>query len=429
VQYVSTTGRAPATDLRTAVMQGLAPDGGLYLPSSIDAMPPDALDTIATSSPATAALLVCRRLTGGDLDDDALRDIVERAIDFPFPLVRLDDRTSVLELFHGPTLAFKDVGARFMAHLLDHLRPIRDPLTVLVATSGDTGGAVAHAFLGMPDTRVVILFPARGVSDRQARQFTTLGANAIAVAVNGSFDDCQRLVKRAFADVRLRHEVALTSANSVNIGRLLPQVVYYFLAWARHPGLRPPVFSTPCGNFGNLTAGLIAKRMGLPVHRFIAATNVNRIVPDFLETGVFTPRPSRRTISNAMDVGDPSNFARIMALYDGDADALRRDVGGSAHTDDETRACITDTFARSGYVLDPHTAVAYLALRHARAADRDARGIVLATAHPAKFAETVERAIGQAVPVPARLAERLAADPVVTSIEPRTDELNRILRS
>jgi len=337
----------------------------------------------------------------------------------------------LLELFHGPTLAFKDVGARFMARIMGLCRSGDDELTVLVATSGDTGSAVAQAFLGLEGTRIVVLFPEGQVSDVQERQFTTLGDNVQALAVSGTFDDCQQLAKRAFSDETLRQRVRLTSANSINIGRLLPQIFYYFSAWAQLPdGHRDLVFCVPSGNFGNLTAGLMAKRLGLDVDGFVAATNINDVVPQYLLTGSYSPRPSQRTISNAMDVGDPSNFARILHLYDQDLDALRSDLSSSCHTDEDTLRCIRDVFDSSGVLLDPHTAVGLLGLRKLqKMRDRPMDAILLGTAHPAKFGNIVGEAAGVEVPLPQRLAAHLERDRKVTPIATDYDELVKVLEN
>ena len=407
---VSTGGRSPSVDLRTALFEGLAPDGGLYMPERLDLLAPELLEGLRGAAFSDVVEVLVGHLFGDDCAGPA-RDGLTGALDFPVPLIELADGVRVLELFHGPTLAFKDVGARFMAHLIDgYLEPGKAPLTVLVATSGDTGSAVAHAFLGVEGVRTVVLFPEGGVSPLQQRQFTTLGGNVSAVAVDGTFDDCQGLVKGAFANESLRVSVHLTSANSINVGRLIPQMFYYAHAWAQlPPGAGPPLFSIPSGNFGNLTAGLMARRIGVPAAGFVAATNVNSVVPEYLETGVLAPRPSRRTISNAMDVGNPSNFERIRALYGDDLGRLRSDVVGSAHTDEETRRCIADVVDRTSYVLDPHSAVGYLGLEAGHRRWPQATPIVLATAHPAKFLEVVEPEVGGEVTVPARLAERLDA--------------------
>lgn len=429
MRFVSTGGRAPPVDFRAALESGLAPDGGLYMPSPLEPLAHEPIESIRGASLPETAYTVLRHVLGDDVPHDALRRITQHALDFPIPLVHLHERVYVLELFHGPTLAFKDVGARCMAGFTTHFRSAGDPpLTVLVATSGDTGGAVAHAFLNLPGIRVVVLYPRHGVSERQSRQFTTLGRNVTALSVDGTFDDCQRMVKDAFADRELRRAVSLTSANSINVGRLIPQIFYYFRAWAQLPeDAGAVVCATPSGNFGNLTAGLMAKRLGAPIARFVAGTNINRVVPDYLETGEFAPRPSLATISNAMDIGNPSNFARILSLYGGNRARLCADLAGSSHTDRETLSCITYTHARHGYVLDPHSAVGYLALRRALAGQPDATGIVLATAHPAKFAEAVEPAIGAPVPVPDRLAASLAGEEHALPVAPRYAALRKVL--
>lgn len=431
MRFVSTAGRAPPANLRTALFDGLAPDGGLYQPASLEMLPDAAVSRLIGTTLHDTALLLARHLMGDELDEDRLASIVEGALDFPIPLKRLDDRTFVLELFHGPTLAFKDVGARFMARLVAAFRPESEPpLTVLTATSGDTGGAVASAFLDLPGIRVVVLYPEGQVSPLQERQFTTLGGNVTAVAVAGTFDDCQRMAKEALASEELRRETPLTSANSINVGRLLPQIFYYFHAWTQLADPAADVLvAVPSGNFGNLTAGLMAKRLGLPVARFVAATNVNDVVPRFLDSGRFQPLASVRTISTAMDVGDPSNFSRMAALFGGDAARMREVVVGSAHTDEDTRGAIARVHEEHGYVLDPHSAVGYLGLEAARARRPGTVGIVLATAHPAKFAATVEPVIGRSIEVPERLARLLKGESRATRIEPDTEQLGRLLSS
>lgn len=432
MRFVSTRGRAAPADLRTALFRGPAPDGGLYVPSALPRLSPGELRALRGASFQETAVALGRRLLGDAPGEEALRRIVRDALDFPVPLAEVGEGSRALELFHGPTLAFKDVGARFMARLVEHFHGWSGEartVTVLVATSGDTGGAVAHAFHGVPGTRTVVLFPEGRVSPLQERQFTTLGGNVRALAVDGSFDDCQRLVKGAFADGGLREELLLTSANSINVGRLLPQVFYHFHLWGRLPEEPDElVVSVPSGNLGNLTAGLMAKRMGLPVTRFVAATNENDVLPEFLATGRFRPRTSRATLSSAMDVGDPSNFERILALYGGDRGRLRADVTGSAHDDRATRRAIREVHERHGYVLDPHSAVGWLGLREALAARRGAAGVFLATAHPAKFPEAVEEEIGRPVPLPPRLAACLERERRVATLEPRLEALAAALR-
>jgi threonine synthase len=401
MEFVSTAGESTPTDLRSALIRGLAPDGGLYLPAALEPLSAHSVADLRGCSLQEAAVGLAPRLFGTADPATRLGQNLRDALSFPIPLVPLEERIFVLEVFHGPTLAFKDVGARCMARLMATLHDQTEPLTVLTATSGDTGGAVAHAFHGLPNTRVVVLYPEGRVSAFQERQFTTLGGNVRPVAVSGTFDDCQRLVKRALEHERSRAGRLLTSANSVNIGRLLPQVFYYAYAWAQLPASHAPLLvSVPSGNFGNLTAGLIAKRLGIPIDVFVAATNANDVVPQFLRTGDFNPRPSMRTISSAMDVGNPSNVDRMLALYEHDLTALRRDVVGRSSSDAETRDCIAEVFGRTGYVLDPHSAVGYLGLEAELASRRDAVGLLLATAHPSKFADIVEPLIEHHVPPP-----------------------------
>jgi threonine synthase len=428
IRFISTRGTAPPVGLAEAIAQGPASDGGLYLPDPLAPLSSAEMNALHGRPIVEVAQRVGRHLLRGQLDDAVLGAIVRGSLDFPIPLVRVSDRVYALELFHGPTLAFKDVGARFLARLLGAVAaPASEPLTVLVATSGDTGGAVAHAFHGVEGTRVVVLYPLGQVSPVQERQFATLGGNVLAVAVRGTFDDCQRLAKEAFADADLRRRVRLTSANSINVGRLLPQVFYYVYGWGQLPAGSEPIVSVPSGNFGNLSAGLIAKRLGLPAPRFVAATNVNDVVPAYLRTGRYEPRPPQRTISNAMDVGAPGNLPRIMALYDDDLERLRRDVVGHAASDDDTRQCIVRVWRETGYVLDPHSAVASLGLEAELATHPDAIGMFLATAHPAKFADVVEPLIGEAVPVPERLAACLTRDPQAELIPPALDSLTPLL--
>jgi threonine synthase len=417
MRFVSTRALgAPATravSFRTALFEGLAPDGGLYVPESVPAWSAEDLARLPSMSIAEAGAAALEPYMADELDRAALTGIVGEALTFPLPLVEIEPGVWALELFHGPTLAFKDVGARVMARLMSALHRGTDPLTILVATSGDTGGAVAHAFHGVPRTRVVVLYPAGRISPTQEAQLTMFngeGGNVCAYAVAGSFDDCQRLVKTAFADTALVRAVRLTSANSINVGRLLPQTIYYVHAVgelvAAGRDARPVTFSTPSGNFGNLTAGLMVKRAGLPIGRFVAATNVNDVVPEYLATGRWAPRPSVHTLANAMDVGNPSNFDRLLWLYGGDVDRMRADISGSRHDDDEVRATIKTVYEERGYLLDPHSAIAYLGVRGRTGPEPR---VFLATAHPAKFSEIVEPIVGRAISKPAVLAEALAA--------------------
>jgi len=407
MKWVSTRGASPAISFVDALFAGTAPDGGLYMPERLEPLPPAELERVRGGDLVEIATTVGAHLLRDEIGREALAPLVREALDFPIPLVQVTERVRVLELFHGPTLAFKDVGARVQARLLHHFTD-GTPLTILVATSGDTGSAVAQAFHRVPDARVVVLYPEGQVSDVQEAQMASLGDNITAVAVQGTFDDCQRLVKHAFADDRLREHVWLTPANSINLGRLLPQVFYYFiLAGATSPGGPGPVVAVPSGNFGNLTAGLIARRLGLAVDRFVAATNLNDAVPVYLRTGCYEPKASVRTVANAMDVGAPSNFERVQALYGGDLEAVRRDIAGFAYDDARVIAEIGRVHREHGYVLDPHSAIGWLALHEYLQEHPGAQGVVLATAHAAKFREVVEPAIGAPVPLPPVLAEAL----------------------
>ena len=406
MQYYSTNkNTAPAT-LEKAVVRGLAPDKGLYMPWEIKPLPQEFYDHIAGTSLPDIACRVADALFGGDVPQDVLHGIVRDALNFPVPLTEVEPGIWSLELFHGPTLAFKDVGARFMARLLGYFirKEGRQQVNVLVATSGDTGSAVANGFLGVEGIRVYVLYPKGKVSETQEKQFTTLGRNITAVEVDGTFDDCQALVKAAFTDRELQARMDLTSANSINVARFLPQSFYYFHAYAqlRQAGHRGDIVAcVPSGNFGNLAAGLVAKRMGLPIARFIAANNRNDVFLQYLRTGRYEPRPSVATIANAMDVGAPSNFARIMDLYGSSHEAVCRDISGAAFTDDGIRTAIASLHRRAGYLLDPHGACAYQALRNGLR--QGEAGFFLETAHPAKFPLTVEEAAGCAPEVPERL--------------------------
>ena len=404
MKWVSTRRASPPVPFIDALFAGTAPDGGLYFPDRFDPLPLSSLEALRSADIVEAASIVGGHMLRDEISASDLAALVRDALDFPIPLVQVAERAWALELFHGPTRAFKDVGARVQARLLHHFTD-GTPLTILVATSGDTGSAVAQAFHGVPDTRVVVLYPEGQVTDVQEAQMASLGDNVTAVAVRGTFDDCQRLVKQAFADDELRTHVWLTPANSINLGRLLPQVFYYFVL-ARLG--TDPIVSVPGGNFGNLTAGLIAKRIGLPVRRFVAATNVNDVVPAYLRSGVYEPRSSVRTVANAMDVGAPSNFERMRALYDDDIDRMRQDVEGAVFADARVVEEIRDMHRRRGYLLDPHGAIAWLGLQALLEADASATGVFLATAHPAKFREVVEPAIGQPVALPPALADALA---------------------
>jgi threonine synthase len=421
MNFVSTRGSAPAVPFRTALFEGLAPDGGLYVPATI---PTVAFDDLRDASRADVATTILAAMLGGEIPAPALDRLLRAALDFPIPTTSLADGVSVLELFHGPTFAFKDVGARSMARLMAHFNDGETSLTVLVATSGDTGSAVAQAFFGVSGTRVVVLFPEGGVTPVQEAQFATLGGNVTAAAVAGTFDDCQRIVKEAFADRGLRTRHRLTSANSINIGRLLPQMIYY--AHAALQQERPCVFSVPSGNVGNLTAGVLAWRMGAPIAGFVAATTINDTFPRYLQTGHYQPRASVKTLANAMDVGDPSNVERLRWLFADNVASMKHVVAASIHTDAEVLRGIRELRDRWGYVCDPHSAIAYRGLVGANLPP-DRPGVFLATAHPAKFREAVEPAIGESIPLPAALAEAMRRPRHVERLRPELAALRDLL--
>lgn len=404
--YYSTQKQSSAVSLKEAVVKGLAPDRGLYMPETIGQLPLSFYNEITDLSLTTIAQTVARKFFGDDIPHDELDAIVADTLNFGIPLRQVEDNIWVLELFHGPTFAFKDVGARFMARILSHfVKKEKEEVKVLVATSGDTGSAVANGFLGVEGVHVYVLYPSGKVSDTQEAQFTTLGQNITALEVDGTFDDCQALVKNAFMDEELNRILRLTSANSINVARFLPQSFYYFHAWAqlmRHNSAAKAVISVPSGNLGNLTAGLFAKRMGLPVERFIAANNRNDVFREYLLTGDYTPRSSVQTIANAMDVGAPSNFDRILDLYGQDHRAITGDITAYRYSDENICHTIRETQQRTGYLLDPHGACGYLALEEGLKPGET--GIFLATAHPAKFKETVEDCTGIKTEIPQALA-------------------------
>lgn len=404
MRLYSTNNKNISVSLREAVTKGLAPDGGLFMPEEIKPLPSGFFSEWSTLPNQEIATRITQHLIGDDVPLEVIKKIVADTVSFKVPLVQLEENVSCLELFHGPTLAFKDFGARFMAALLGYFAEEEgSQFTILVATSGDTGSAVAHGFHNVKGIKVIVLYPSGKVSDLQEKQFTTLGDNITAIEVEGTFDDCQRLVKSAFKDDVLREKLNLTSANSINIARLIPQSFYYFFACARQSNNLPMVFSVPSGNFGNLTGGVFAQKMGLPVRQFVAATNANDVVPQYLKSDLFLPRPSVPTISNAMDVGDPSNFARLLELFNNDYALFSRSVTGYAFSDDETRQALKDVFESTKYVLDPHGTVGYLGLKKYLTANEKVNGIFLKTAHPGKFREMVEPVLGEKVNLPERL--------------------------
>lgn len=415
MMYYSTNGRAPQATLREAVERGLAPDRGLYMLDHIQQLPASFFDRIAQLTFQEMSFEVARAFFGSDVDDASLKRIVTDTLAFETPLQRVEEGIYSLELFHGPTLAFKDVGARFMARLLQYFihkdregQPTAGgEVNVLVATSGDTGSAVANGFLGVDGIHVYVLYPKGKVSRIQESQFTTLGRNITALEVDGVFDDCQALVKNAFMDSELNAHMTLTSANSINVARFLPQAFYYFNAYAqlkRAAAVADPsnlVVCVPSGNFGNITAGLFAKRMGLPVKRFVAANNANDIFYNYLQTGQYCPQPSKQTLANAMDVGDPSNFARILDLYANQWADIKADISGATYTDDRIREAMRQCYEATGYVLDPHGACGWRALKELLQPSEV--GVFLETAHPAKFKEKVDDILGTDIAIPERL--------------------------
>jgi threonine synthase len=427
--FVSTRGGVPPVRLAEALRQGLAPDGGLYVPVDVPVMTAEEWAGLRGRTLPEVATALIAPLVEDTFDRDTLGRLMASALSFPIPLESIVPGVWALELFHGPTLAFKDVGARSMARWLAATAGAAGdgPLTVLVATSGDTGGAVAHAFHGVAGTRVVVLYPRGRVSAVQEAQFATLGDNVTAVAVEGTFDDCQRLVKEAFSDGALSTQYRLTSANSISVGRLLPQMAYYAWAVLQLPGeAPPPVVVVPSGNLGNVTAGLLAAHRGVPIARFVAATTVNDPLPRYLVSGRYEPAPAVPTLANAMDVGHPSNFERLQWLFGGDLAAMRAAVTGLAVTDDEIRAAMRE-MAAHGYIADPHTAVGWVGAARAADADPGVPRVILSTAHPAKFGDVVAPVLGHEIPLPPALAERMAHRPLSWPAAPSLAAVTAVL--
>ncbi len=416
--------------LREAVLKSAPGVTGLFLPVSIPSLSVSLIKNLKRMNLREIAAEVSHAMLGEDIPDVTLRRIIDGSLNFEIPLIKLDNDLFVLELFHGPTLAFKDVGARFMAALFEYFLEGESRETIiLVATSGDTGSAVANAFFKKKGIRVVILYPSGRVSDIQEKQLTTMGGNVIALEVGGNFDDCQRMVREAFSDKKLNEQIALTSANSINFARLFPQSFYYFHAYAQMPEQTGDfAVSVPSGNFGNLTAGIIAKKMGLPVRNFIAGNNSNHPVADYLDTGIFTPHPALRTMSNAMDVGNPSNFPRILEIYERDHKKVTEDIKGFWFDDRKTCLGLTELLDKYDYQADPHGAVAYLALKEYRK-EHHIAGVFLETAHPGKFSDEVESATGKKVNIPEPLRKFLSLDKKSVKISNNYQDLKDILIS
>ena len=405
MKFYSLNHQAPIVSFKDAVIAGIAPDKGLYFPQNIKPLSSSFFEKIEDLNNLEIAFNAIHQFVSEDIPNERLRASIAEVLDFDFPVVSIEDHVAALELFHGPTMAFKDVGARFMASCLGYFfEGEKEKLTVLVATSGDTGGAVANGFLGVEGVDVVILYPSGKVSDIQERQLTTLGQNITALEVDGSFDDCQTMVKAAFLDEQLLTKMKLTSANSINVARWLPQLFYFLFAYKQVKSKdKKIVFSVPSGNFGNVCAGMVAQRLGMPVKHFVAATNVNDTVPEFMRTKSYDPKPSTVTISNAMDVGDPSNFIRIRHLFQDDFEALSKNLSSYSFSDKETKQAMLHLYNTTGYIADPHGAVGYLGLKKFQENNPGCYGIFLETAHPVKFLDVVEETIGHRINIPTQI--------------------------
>ena len=429
MQYYSTNNQSPKVDFKQATINGQAPDKGLYFPEQIPVLPKELIENISSYSNEEIAYQVIKPYVGNTIPEHELRKIVSETINFNIPLVKVTDAIFSLELYHGPTLAFKDIGARFMSRCLGYfVKDINQKITVLVATSGDTGGAVANGFFDVDGVDVVILYPSGKVSSVQEKQLTTLGKNIHALEVEGTFDDCQQMVKQIFTDAELGKKLFLTSANSINVARWLPQQFYYFFAYKQWVQKKyPPVIAVPSGNFGNICAGILAHVSGLPVQHFIAACNANDIVPRFMQTEKYEPKKAVATISNAMDVGNPSNFVRILEIFQHKFPDLKKVVSSCSITDAETKDTLQKVFKKEGYLLDPHGAVGYRALQQYLQKNPSQKGIVLETAHPVKFYDVVEPVIGEAVPVPPSVQQQLLLQKKSTKIAANTDILKQFL--
>ena len=402
MNYYSLHHKSPKVSFQEAVVNGIAPDRGLYFPDSITPLPKDFIQNISDYSNEEIAFEAIIQFVDDEIPVNILKDIIAETINFDFPVVSITDNIGTLELFHGPTMAFKDVGAKFMAKCLEYFNKNNDEnVTVLVATSGDTGGAVANGFLGTKGVDVVILYPSGKVSEIQEKQLTTLGQNITAIEVDGVFDDCQEMVKTAFLDEEITRK--LTSANSINVARWLPQMFYFFFAYKQlHKKYKDIVFSVPSGNFGNICAGIMAQKLGLPIKHFVASTNVNDTVPNFMKEGNYEPKPSKATISNAMDVGNPSNFIRIQQLFDNNFQALKNNFSSYSFTDEETKVVMQEIYKNSNYIADPHGAVGYLGLQKHQLSENE-YGVFLETAHPVKFLDVVEETLNVKVEIPPQI--------------------------
>ncbi|KJD32842.1 threonine synthase [Tamlana nanhaiensis] len=423
MNYYSLNHKAPNTTFENAVVKGLAPDKGLYFPESITPLPADFFENIDDLSNTEIAFTAIKQFVSPEIPDDILKTIVEETLSFDFPVVKLNDNISTLELFHGPTMAFKDVGARFMARCLGYFnKDNNNEVTVLVATSGDTGGAVANGFLGVKGVNVVILYPSGKVSDIQEKQLTTLGQNIKALEINGTFDDCQAMVKTAFLDESLTSKMQLTSANSINVARWLPQLFYFMFAYKQlHKKYEDIVFSVPSGNFGNICAGMMAQQLGLPIKHFVASNNANNVVTRYLISKLYEPKPSVQTISNAMDVGAPSNFIRIEEIYKNNFETLKENLSSYSFTDEETKTALLEINNNYGYVADPHGAVGYLGCKAYLKENTKAHCVFLETAHPTKFLDVVEEVIKEKQPLPEQIQAVMGKEKEATVISTYED--------
>ncbi len=427
MNYYSLQHKSPPVSFKEALLKGIAPDKGLYFPEEIKVLPSSFFNEIDKLDIIEIAYQAIKQFIGNEIPKEDLKGILKDVLSFDFPLITIEDNISVLELFHGPTMAFKDVGARFMARCLEYFtKTTNDEVTILVATSGDTGGAVAKGFLGVKGVKVVILYPSGKVTDIQEKQLTTLGENITALEVSGAFDDCQEMVKKAFLDKDITNSIQLTSANSINIARWLPQLLYYFIAYKelKHKN-KKLVFSVPSGNFGNICAGIVAQKLGLPIHHFIAATNSNDTIVNYLSTGKYLPQQSVSTISNAMDVGNPSNFVRIEALYENDIKTLKKHFSSYSFSDFSTKEIMKDIYAKTNYIMEPHGAIGYLGLQK-YGLDNDEYGIFLETAHPIKFLPVVEETLNQSLTIPEQIASIMKKDKKAFEIK-NYDELKDFL--
>jgi threonine synthase len=430
MNYYSLNKKAPSISFKGAVIKGLAPDKGLYFPENISPLPKVFFDNMDDLSPAEIAFEAIKQFVSSDIPEDILKTIIEETLSFDFPVVEFTNNISTLELFHGPTMAFKDVGARFMARCLGYFNQKNtNKVTVLVATSGDTGAAVANGFLGVKGVNVVILYPSGKVSAIQEKQLTTLGQNISALEVKGTFDDCQNMVKTAFLDESLTKKMQLTSANSINVARWLPQLFYFMFAYKKlHHKYENIVFSVPSGNFGNVCAGMMAQQLGLPIKHFIASNNENNVVTEYLKTQLFKPKPSVQTISNAMDVGNPSNFIRIQEIYKNKFERLKDNLSSFSFSDDETKAAMLEMYTNHNYVADPHGAVGYLGSKAYLEKNPNAHCVFLETAHPTKFLDVVEEVIKTKQALPEQIQSVIGKEKTATRIATYKDFKEYLLK-